>query len=118
MHNSEHIVNEGEGGLAMFDGKKAKVKDKIWEWRVEGSIQQRKQRNVQREGLINTVYTQSPSQQRHGPNLQGAMHDMCNVEQWGFQGGTHTCGISQQCIGYQCVFGWGIWGATESKTWL
>ena len=80
MRDSERIVDEGEGGSAMSDGKKAKVKDKIREWRAEGPIQKRKERNIRREGLIDTVYTQSPSQQRHGPNLRGAVHDVCDVE--------------------------------------
>lgn len=77
MRDRGRLVDEGEGGSAMFDGKKA---NKIREWRAEGSIQKRKQRNVRREGLIDTVYTQSPSQQRHGPNLRGAVHDVCDVE--------------------------------------
>ena len=39
MCDSEHAVDEGEGGAATFDGKKANVKDKTLEWRAEGPIQ-------------------------------------------------------------------------------
>jgi len=89
VRDSERIVDEYEGGLATFDGKKTKVENKIREWRAEGPIRKRKQRNVRREGLVDPVRTQSPSQQRHGPNLLGAVHNVCDAERWGFQGGAH-----------------------------
>jgi len=42
----------------------------------------RKQWNVRTEGL-------TPSQQRCGPGLQGAVHDVCDVERRDFRAGTH-----------------------------
>ena len=33
-----------------------------------------------KRGLTNSMYSDSPSQQRHGPGLRGAVHDVCGVE--------------------------------------
>jgi len=38
VHDSEHVVDEGEGGVATFDGKWSKVIEEILEWREGGLV--------------------------------------------------------------------------------
>lgn len=103
------MVKKG-GGAVAFDGKKAKVKGKLYngEQEVQGKRRKENKRAYER-GLIKSIHSKTSFPQRHRPDLRGVMCDACNMERRIFRSDAYLL----QRLGDLCVFSWKMWGSAE-----